>query len=141
MLVHVHLPDSGEHVLTSCPQCDAPLPVRVTSFLQCWYVGQVCLRCRSTGWILGCYETPIWLRRCSSTSCLKPSGSLTSELISTPEHFHQASFEPPCLSRPPVPTYATYLHVQDECPQTFIQSAGQQRPMCLGIAVPIGRPW
>lgn len=58
MLVHIHLSDDGERVLTSCPQCDALLPVRVTSFLQHWYVGQVCLRCRSTGWILGCYETP-----------------------------------------------------------------------------------
>ena len=44
-------------VPTNCRQYEAPLPVRVISFRQLWYVGQVCLRCRLTGWTLGAYDT------------------------------------------------------------------------------------
>lgn len=58
MLVHLHLSDQGEFVPTHCRQCEAPLPVRVASFRQLWFVGQVCLRCRLTGWTLGAYDTP-----------------------------------------------------------------------------------
>ncbi len=58
MLVHIHLSDRDEVVPTNCRQCQAPLPVRVVSFGQRWYVGQVCLRCRITGWTLGAFDTP-----------------------------------------------------------------------------------
>lgn len=58
MLVHIHVSDHDACVPTNCRQCQAPLPVRIISFCQLWYVGQVCLRCRLTGWTLGAYDTP-----------------------------------------------------------------------------------
>lgn len=58
MLVHIHVADQDAVVPTNCPQCEAPLPVRLISFRQLWYVGQVCLRCRLTGWSLGAFDTP-----------------------------------------------------------------------------------
>lgn len=58
MLIHLHLPDPVYGVDTACPECDSPLPVGLVAFRQRWYVGQVCLRCRRTGWTLGTYDTP-----------------------------------------------------------------------------------
>jgi hypothetical protein len=58
MLVHLHLSDHDELVPTNCRQCQAPMPVRVVAFAQLWYVGQVCLRCKLTGWVLGAFDTP-----------------------------------------------------------------------------------
>jgi uncharacterized protein YndB with AHSA1/START domain len=40
------------------PLPKVPLPVRVVSLGHHWYVGQVCLRCRITGWTPGAFDTP-----------------------------------------------------------------------------------
>ncbi len=58
MLVHLRLPDPSPYVEDTCGDCSLALPLRVISFRQRWYVGQVCLRCRRSAWILGTYATP-----------------------------------------------------------------------------------